>query len=253
MDKEKYKTTEKKNYFEKILNKFNFKEKGFKRAIYDILFTKIEPITSFWYIFLKIFGKKYFFYENKKIKYFYHKYNHTWMNERTLEIPIGFKEIKNIKPSELLEVGNVLKHYNKNLKHKVIDKYEKIEGVINEDITDYETKNKYSKIICISTLEHVGFDEIPKDNNKTLKAYDKMISMLTPKGELFVTIPLGQNPHLDEFIKNKKITFDQIKIYKRMSFKNNWKEIINPNLKELNLTDHKYPGCKYLLVGKKIK
>ena len=48
----------------------------------------------------------------------------------------------NTKINELLEIGNVLSHYFK-WDHDVVDKYEKVEGVINEDVVDFRPSKKY--------------------------------------------------------------------------------------------------------------
>ena len=50
--------------------------------------------------------------------------------------------------------------------HDIVDKYEKKKGIINQDIVDYKPDKKYDLIISISTLEHVGWDETPRENYK---------------------------------------------------------------------------------------
>ena len=38
--------------------------------------------------------------------------------------------------------------------------------VINEDITYFQPNHKYDLIVSISTFEHIGFDEDPRDTVK---------------------------------------------------------------------------------------
>src|SRR6202034_3735504 len=101
--------------------------------------------------------------------YFYHRYNYTWKNERTIEIPIIWDIIRKNPNKEILEVGNVLSHYYQ-VHHTILDKYEKGDNVINEDVIDFNPKKKYDLIVSISTLEHVGWDEEPRQPLKILTA-----------------------------------------------------------------------------------
>src|SRR5579872_7186960 len=74
-----------------------------------------------------------FEFRGKTYLYFWHRYNATWRNERAVEIPIAREFIAQSRGGNVLEVGNVLSHYGP-VQHDVLDKYEKAEGVINEDV-----------------------------------------------------------------------------------------------------------------------
>lgn len=76
------------------------------------------------YCYYKNFVKRYFIFNTKKLKYFFHLYNTTWKNERAIEIPIVLSYLYLYNPKEVIEVGNVLSHYIK-IEHTVVDKYEK--------------------------------------------------------------------------------------------------------------------------------
>ncbi len=86
----------------------------------------------------------------------------------------------------------------------IVDKYEKAIGVINEDICNFKPSKKYDLIISISTLEHVGFDEKPRDPCKVLRAIENLKSLLAVGGKLVAILPVGYNPYLDELIKSGK-------------------------------------------------
>ncbi|MEE9378712.1 MAG: hypothetical protein V3V33_11840, partial [Candidatus Lokiarchaeia archaeon] len=161
---------------------------------------------------------------NKIYPYFYHNYNFTWRAERAVEIPIIIEILKRNKGKRILEIGNVLSHYFSH-KHDILDKYEKGEGVINEDIVNFYPKKKYDLIISISTLEHVGWHEAIKEPLKILNAIEHLKSYLTNKGEFVFTIPIGENPFLDNLLKENKIKFSEKYCLKKISFDNKWKQV----------------------------
>ncbi len=105
-------------------------------------------------------------------------------------------------------IGNVLSYYY-NFEHDVIDKYEVSNGVINEDISTYKTDKKYDAIISISTFEHIGEDEKDIGNQRMIKAFDKVKSLLKPHGIFLVTFPFWGNRYLEEYVT--KNNFDIVK------------------------------------------
>ena len=160
----------------------------------------------------------------KRYRYFYHPYNHTWVNERAIEIPLVVARLKE-KEGSVLEIGNVLRSYFP-LKHTVIDKYEQGEHIINEDAVDFKLKKKYDMIVSISTLEHVGWDEQKKDAEKIPRTIEHLRKHLSKKGKLIITVPLGYNPFLDAHISHQRIP-GTISFFKRGWF-GIWKEVAYP-------------------------
>ena len=157
------------------------------------------------------------FYEN-----FWHPYNPTWRNERAVEIPIIQEMLTGYAAEDVLEVGNVLSHYFP-VAHTILDKYEQKRNVIAQDVVDYYPSNRYRLIISISTIEHVGWDETPREEGKHLKAISHLRSLLTPDGQLVITIPVGYNPRLDADLINGNLNFDELYFYKRIS-REMWEE-----------------------------
>jgi hypothetical protein len=138
----------------------------------------------------------------KEYRYFYHPYNFTLFNERCIEVPIIHSMVKEAFAAGLpvLEIGNVLSHYfprPKGASHDVVDLYEKDDGVICADAASFSLERKYSLIVSISTLEHVGWDEPVKDSGKPRMALLNIQRHCAPGGEAVVTFGLGQNPHVD--------------------------------------------------------
>ena len=165
-----------------------------------------------------------FTFRGKSYRHFRHRYNATWRNERAVEIPIARGFLAAVPAEKVLEIGNVLAHYGP-VAHDVVDKYEKSEGVCNEDVCDFRSDKKYELILSISTLEHVGWDEDPKDQAKVLRAFENLQSLLAPGGKLVVTIPLGYNPPLDRVIQDGRISFAERFYLKRLPRHNIWREV----------------------------
>ena len=179
-------------------------------------------------------------------KYFNHWFNTTWNNERVVELPIICKFISENNQHDILEIGNVLQNYF-NMDHDIVDKYEKADGVINEDVVDFRSSKKYKLIISISTLEHVGWDEYPRDPKKIFDAINNLKRLLAPGGKLVITLPLGENTILDNYLENDKIKFTYKYYLKRISRSNKWKEHKSGYYKtEYNIP---YPGAQLLFIG----
>lgn len=132
---------------------------------------------------------------------FFHPHNKSWLTERCVEIPIALSYVK----GRCLEVGNVLNRYApfgayKPFKHDVLDKYEIGKNILNKDIVDFNPGPIYDSIISVSTIEHVGFDETPREPKKALRALEHMKSMLRPNGIMILTVPIGYNIYLDSHL-----------------------------------------------------
>lgn len=165
--------------------------------------------------FRKLFKKpRMFLFEGREYVYFEHPYNGTWMNERSVEISLIWEQLKEIPPDKVLEVGNVLSHYY-NVNHLIVDKYERKDGVISKDIMDIKFDQMFNLIVSISTLEHVGWDEIPRIPGKHILAVEKLRSLLSDNGVLIATIPLGYNPSFDSDIFEDRLQCDRVVYFQR--------------------------------------
>lgn len=166
---------------------------------------------------------KSFTFQGKTYKYHGDFYNYTWKNERTVELPIFWDLIKDQKKKDILEVGNVLAHYYP-ISHLVVDKYEKALNVINEDVVLYKPKKKFDLIISISTLEHVGWDEQPRDKEKLLLSIKNLETLLKPGGKLIFSLPVGHNPNVTRLLTQKDKLFTSYFFLKRLPSHNEWVE-----------------------------
>jgi hypothetical protein len=154
--------------------------------------------------------------------YFFHGYNGAWSSERTVEVPVIRRLLEPGEPRRVLEVGNVLSHYL-DIQHDVVDKYEQAPGVTNEDVVDFAPDVPYDLIVSISTLEHVGWDELPRDESKVARAVDHLLTLLAPGGRLAFTVPLGYNPGVRRMLEAHRRTWQQSYLL-RVSIDNDWRQ-----------------------------
>jgi len=159
----------------------------------------------------------------EKYQYFCHPVNVTWRNERAVEIPIIKNILDRYSGKPVLELGNVLSRYYP-IRHEVVDKYEKAKGVINQDIVSFSPKKKYDLIISISTLEHVGWSEKPKDKNKVYRGIRRVKELVKPKGEMVASLPIGYHPEVDKILKQADKYFTDDWYLIRLSQDNRWKQ-----------------------------
>ena len=183
----------------------------------------------------------------KKYRYFYHSYNRTWMNERAVEVGVIWDLLQQYPPHEVLEVGNVLSHYFP-VRHDVLDKYEIAPGVINEDAVDFKPDKTYRLIVSISTFEHIGWDETPKDSTKVVRAVENLRKALAKGGTLISTMPIGYNPPLDKLMKEERLRFTKRHCLKRISADNTWCEAECSEVFQQSF-GHPFPSANGLVIG----
>lgn len=193
-----------------------------------------DRTIGYWY-FKSVGVSKQFMFRGKKFHYFCQRYNKTWRTERAVEIPIVWDIVQEYQGKPILEVGNVLSHYFP-VSHDIVDKYEHATGVMNEDVVSYSPSKKYDLIVSISTLEHVGWDETPRNPEKVLLAFENLKQCLAPNGKLVVTLPIGYNPELDKFLADDRIKLSEMVSLKRISA-NHWTEV---NWSEIQNTRYHY-------------
>lgn len=167
-----------------------------------------------------------FSFQAGRYRYFSHRYNLTRINERAVEVPLALAEIGGHAPDRILEIGNVLSHYPGVAAHDVVDRYEQRarNPVIREDASHFSTQKRYDLIISISTLEHVGWDETPREPNKAWETIGHLRTLLSPTGTLFFTVPFGYHPALDARLLEEYASFASYGILERTGADNTWIE-----------------------------
>jgi hypothetical protein len=181
---------------------------GFLSLLYFVYCRKVRRQNT-----ILFQGKAYRYFDTDK----------TWYNERAVEIPIIMELVRKYLGKNILEIGNVLSHHIR-FEHDIIDKYEIAKGVTNADVVDFKSEKKYDLIVSISTLEHVGWDEKPRDDMKIPRAIENLKTLASRGGTIIVTLPLGYNTALDQLLKDGIIRFSKQYHLVRISKGNEWKE-----------------------------
>lgn len=169
-----------------------------------------------------------FNFQGKKYEYLDAFPNQTRVNERRVELPLALEFLEENKDKEILEVGNVTRHYRPKgtLTHDVVDLFEvnpNFPEIINQDILTWNPSKQYDAVLSISTLEHT---EDP------LSAVNRIFKM-APK--VLITIPFGYSRTNEVF---ERISNLSLKYMKRINDNNDWKEAIR---KEVTGTKYNEP------------
>lgn len=136
------------------------------------------------------------------------------MDERVIEIPLAFEVGRFSSPGKVLDAGSSLSlpflrefigqpsahvvHFTQSGGREVA----KFEGghfsFVFGDLRNLDFKDgTFDRILCVSTLEHIGMDNTryggPKENapESYIHALRELLRVLTPGGQLLVTFPYG--------------------------------------------------------------
>ena len=149
--------------------------------------------------------REFFRFDGWTYPYFYHWHNTTWASERCIEVPIAFRFIHG--SDDVLEVGNVLRHYIP-IQYMCVDKFETgFSDVDRCDIRDFR-ENEFDRIVSISTFEHIGFDDDP-DEDAIIDALYHCRSLLRPGGRMLITASLDYNPAFDSLVRSNALGLNQ--------------------------------------------
>ena len=185
---------------------------------------------------------------DRRYDYFWHDYNMTWRNERCVEVPIARAELTAAAGRRVLEVGNVLSHYQP-VAHDILDKYERAPGVWNQDVIDFAPAAPYDLIISLSTLEHVGWDETARDPDKSLRALHHLRDRcLAPGGRMLVTFPLGHHPALDQAYGDGRLPFAESYTMLRQGRFTHWRQATWPEVRSAKYGSP-YPFANAIVIG----
>ena len=165
-----------------------------------------------------------FEFQGRSYPYLYHRYKRTWVTERTVEVPVMRELVRRHEGERVLEVGNVLSHYGPHA-HAIVDKYEQAPGVLNRDVMELDELGPFDLIVAISTLEHVGWDEHPREPDKALAAVQALRAKLAPGGRLALTVPVGYNPSLDAALCAGEVPLTATGALSRVGAGTRWREV----------------------------
>jgi len=165
-----------------------------------------------------------FAWNGQELGYFDHPYNRTALNSRRVEVPLARWFLKRAPAGTgILEIGNVLAHYGP-ISWPVVDRRES--GCLNVDVMQWRPDQPVELLLCISTLEHIGFGKYAQGGLPSYEpatAWAQLCSFLAPGGQLLVTVPLAYNPALDAALQEGAIA-PTTAWYMRKMGQNQWVE-----------------------------
>jgi hypothetical protein len=207
-----------------------------------------KSLRELYFTFSRYRHHRSFVFNGALLPYLISRYNSTWNNERTVEVPIVLA-LMGRGPKHILEVGNVLCRYV-NFSHDVVDKYERGAGVINSDIVSYTPFSKYDLVVSISTFEHIGYDEPePRNANKILDVIENLRrNCLSPGGAIIFTVPLGPNYQLDRYIFEGILMTTELFYMKRVSRDNEWLQVSVSDVSD-STYGKPFPGGNAVAIG----
>jgi hypothetical protein len=205
--------------------------------------------------------------DGQNFEYLFHSYNNLGLTERSVEIPIIQFYLNNLKPKDVLEIGNVTNYYQSYYENSfpnktVVDKIEYCYNVITSDIAKYFSDKKFDFIFSISTFEHMDSDldrnpDYKKGSAKSVSiAADNIIhcyeNLLATNGTLLITAPMGYTPEWDLTFKNDwllRYGFNNVTrhLYKRISIEE-WIKLDSVNLNDEMKYDEPFPYANYVAV-----
>jgi SAM-dependent methyltransferase len=172
----------------------------------------------------RVGGRGRFVFAGEEHAYLYHPHKFTWLTERAVEVPIAGTIVDRHRGARVLEVGNVLSHYRE-VDHTVVDKYERAPGVINRDVLDLGGLGEFDLVLAVSTLEHVGRDEQPRDPEKAVRAVEALRRLLAPEGRLVMTVPVGYHEGLDAALSGGAFGPARLRALRRERLGPHWHEV----------------------------
>jgi len=174
-----------------------------------------------------------FHFDGRDYPYHVARGNRTWDNERAVELPIVRHELQRHGSAGVIEVGNVLGHYF-DIQHPVLDRYERSPTVTwNEDVVAFRPPFAPQLVISISTLEHVGHSEQPREPAKFRRALDAILDWLAPGGRLLFTVPLGYNPAVRDYLDAPHAPRTALRCLRRTTLDNLWQQADYADVREL--------------------
>jgi hypothetical protein len=241
----------KRSEFQRLVQRFT--ELKNTASVTEIAQRSLNKIAVFSaYPFMKLaLAKKQFTVFGKALPMFIHHYNATWRNERAVEIAAALAFLGEHQNKRLLEVGNVLSYYTQT-SHIVIDKYEKSPEVLNTDFLTYRPEQPFDGLISISTFEHIGWDEQPKEPEKIKRAFARISDLVKNPDLVFVTVPVGYNDYLDQLIRDDLLPFKNQEFLVRLNRENDWRASSRNDALE-HKYNRKFPAANALLIAQGLK
>jgi len=144
----------------------------------------------------------------------------------------------------------VLSHYDDSLVHPVVDRYERQgrDNAFAEDAETFTHGAPYDLIVSVSTFEHVGQDDVPRDGQKILRTMLHVRGLLSPNGSLVFTAPIGYSPSLDRLVDHGD-GFLERWCLRRVNAQNEWVEADWNDVRETKF-HQPYPFANAIVIAR---
>jgi SAM-dependent methyltransferase len=165
------------------------------------------------------------------------------LDERVIEIPLALKFADLSHPGKVLDAGSALNnryikdlvsniqsnliHFTQTAEKEPVETFaDKISYVFGDlRCTDFKD-GVFDRIVCISTLEHIGMDntrygaDLEKYPMAYLDVLKELMRILSPGGKLFLTFPYGESKDYGWYqMFNLKQVSEMIQLTKPSSYK----------------------------------
>lgn len=122
--------------------------------------------------------------------------------ERTIEIPIAKRWIEN--KINILEIGAVLPYFCE-VNHDIVDPSDN-RANIKKYFHEIDIKDK--NILSISTIEHIGLADYGNTYININGAAESIKRIMDESSDFLISIPIGYNLPLDNWIENNQHLFN---------------------------------------------
>ena len=133
-------------------------------------------------------------------------------SERYIEIPIALTFVQNVIGSEdFLELGCTCPYYFKTFpNHKVYDLTDNHPDNVKKDIRALSDSDYRTNIVSISTLEHINQGQYGISVMEDSFSAASVLKKITDNAlKYLITVPIGQNKNLDDFLFSENCTFEK--------------------------------------------
>ena len=147
-------------------------------------------------------------FRGERYRYLYHRYKHTWLTERAVEVPVVQAMVDRHPGRPRARGGQRPVALPRAAATSLSTSTSRRPGILNRDVLDLDDLGRFDLVVAISTLEHVGRDEEPRDPELAPEAVRRLEALVAPGGRLVVTVPIGYHPGLDEAFRSRRPAHD---------------------------------------------
>jgi glycosyltransferase involved in cell wall biosynthesis len=128
-------------------------------------------------------------------------------------------------PQRVIEIGNVLSHHQR-VEHSVLDPYELAPAATwNEDLMRFTPPFSPTLVVSVSAFGPLAYGVGRRKPGRLHRAVRRIISWLAPGGRLLLTLPVGQDPVIADFLESPDRHVTSIRRMRRSHDSEEWEEL----------------------------